>query len=40
MSLEEAAQITGLTADQIRQSAEWIAQPKAGQRTAADHVRL
>ena len=29
-SLEEAAQITGLTADQIRQSAEWIAQPKAG----------
>ena len=29
-SLEEAAQITGLTADQIRKSAEWIAQPKAG----------
>jgi len=29
-SLEEAARITGLTADQIRQSAEWIAQPKAG----------
>jgi arsenite oxidase large subunit len=29
-SLEEAAQITGLTIDQIRQSAEWIAQPKAG----------
>ena len=29
-SLEEAAQITGLTADQIRQSAEWIAQPKTG----------
>ena len=29
-SLEEAAQITGLTVDQIRQSAEWIAQPKAG----------
>jgi arsenite oxidase large subunit len=27
-SLDEAAQITGLTADQIRQSAEWIAQPK------------
>jgi arsenite oxidase large subunit len=29
-SVEEAAQITGLTVDQIRQSAEWIAQPKAG----------
>ena len=29
-SLDEAAQITGLTADQIRQSAEWIAQPKQG----------
>ena len=29
-SLEEAARITGLTADQIRQSAEWIAQPKEG----------
>jgi arsenite oxidase large subunit len=29
-SLEEAAQITGLTVDQIRQSAEWIAEPKAG----------
>ena len=29
-SLEEAAQITGLSVDQIRQSAEWIAQPKAG----------
>lgn len=29
-SLEEAAQITGLTVDQIRQSAEWIAQPKVG----------
>jgi arsenite oxidase large subunit len=29
-SLDEAAQITGLTADQIRQSAEWIAQPKTG----------
>ena len=29
-SLEEAARITGLTADQIRKSAEWIAQPKAG----------
>jgi arsenite oxidase large subunit len=29
-SLGEAAQITGLTADRIRQSAEWIAQPKAG----------
>jgi arsenite oxidase large subunit len=30
VSLEEAARITGLTADQIRQSAEWIAQPKEG----------
>ena len=29
-SLEDAANITGLTADQIRKSAEWIAQPKAG----------
>jgi arsenite oxidase large subunit len=29
-SLEDAAQITGLTPDQIRQSAEWIAQPKQG----------
>ena len=29
-SLEDAARITGLTADQIRQSAEWIAQPKQG----------
>jgi arsenite oxidase large subunit len=29
-SLEDAARITGLTPDQIRQSAEWIAQPKAG----------
>ena len=29
-SLEEAARLTGLTADQIRQSAEWIAQPKQG----------
>src|SRR5579863_8235461 len=30
VTLEEAARITGLTADQIRKSAEWIAQPKAG----------
>jgi arsenite oxidase large subunit len=29
-SLEDAAKVTGLTADQIRKSAEWIAQPKAG----------
>ena len=29
-SLEEAAKITGLTVDQIRKSAEWIAQPKDG----------
>ncbi|KAB0264383.1 arsenate reductase (azurin) large subunit [Microvirga brassicacearum] len=29
-SLEEAARITGLTVDQIRQSAEWMAQPKEG----------
>jgi arsenite oxidase large subunit len=27
---EDAARITGLSADQIRQSAEWIAQPKQG----------
>jgi arsenite oxidase large subunit len=30
VSLDDAARITGLTADQIRQSAEWIAQPKEG----------
>ena len=29
-TVEEAAQITGLTPDQIRRSAEWIAQPKQG----------
>jgi arsenite oxidase large subunit len=29
-SLEDAAKITGLSTDQIRKSAEWIAQPKAG----------
>jgi arsenite oxidase large subunit len=29
-TLAEAAQITGLSVDQIRQSAEWIAQPKQG----------
>ncbi len=29
-TLEEAARVTGLTVDQIRQSAEWIAQPKQG----------
>ena len=29
-TLEEAARITGLSVDQIRRSAEWIAQPKAG----------
>ncbi|WGD53213.1 arsenate reductase (azurin) large subunit [Bradyrhizobium sp. CB1650] len=29
ISLEDAATITGLTADEIRKSAEWIAQPKA-----------
>jgi arsenite oxidase large subunit len=29
-TLEEAARITGLTVEQIRRSAEWIAQPKAG----------
>jgi arsenite oxidase large subunit len=29
-SLDEAARITGLSVDQIRKSAEWIAQPKAG----------
>src|SRR5258706_3957404 len=30
VSLDEAARITGLTPEQIRQSAEWIAQPKEG----------
>jgi arsenite oxidase large subunit len=30
ISLEDAAKITGLTAAQIQKSAEWIAQPKAG----------
>src|SRR6267154_2093676 len=30
VDLNEAARLTGLTADQIRQSAEWLAQPKAG----------
>jgi arsenite oxidase large subunit len=29
-SLDDAARITGLSTDQIRQSAEWIAQPKEG----------
>ena len=29
-SVEEAARITGLTPDEIRKSAEWIAQPKQG----------
>jgi arsenite oxidase large subunit len=29
-SLEEAAHLTGLTVDQIRKSAEWIAEPKPG----------
>ncbi|WP_119388851.1 arsenate reductase (azurin) large subunit [Taklimakanibacter lacteus] len=31
-SLEDAARITGLTVDQIRQSAAWIAEPKDGKR--------
>ncbi len=39
-SLEDAAQITGLSVDQIRQSAEWIAQPKGGGARQAHHVRL
>jgi arsenite oxidase large subunit len=30
VDLNEAARLTGLTADQIRKSAEWIAQPKSG----------
>ena len=34
-SLEEAARITGLTVDQIRQAAEWIAEPKEAARGAA-----
>jgi arsenite oxidase large subunit len=29
-SLDDAARITGLSVDQIRRSAEWIAQPKSG----------
>jgi arsenite oxidase large subunit len=29
-SLEDAAKITGLSVDEIRKSAEWIAQPKSG----------
>ena len=31
-TLEEAAKITGLTVDQIKQSAAWIAEPKDGKR--------
>lgn len=31
-TLEDAAQITGLTVDQIKQSAAWIAEPKDGKR--------
>ena len=31
-TLEQAAEITGLTVDQIRQSAAWIAEPKEGKR--------
>lgn len=31
-SLEDAARITGLSVDEIRRSAEWIAQPKDGKR--------
>jgi arsenite oxidase large subunit len=31
-SLEDAAKITGLTVDQIKQSAAWIAEPKEGKR--------
>jgi arsenite oxidase large subunit len=31
-TLEDAAQITGLTVDQIKQSAAWIAEPKEGKR--------
>ena len=31
-TLEDAAKITGLTVDQIRQSAAWIAEPKDGKR--------
>ena len=29
-TVDQAAQLTGLSVDQIRQSAEWIAQPKDG----------
>lgn len=34
-SLEEAARITGLSVEQIRQSARWIAEPKEGKRRRA-----
>ena len=39
-SLEEAARITGLTVDQIRKSAEWIAQPKQGGAQTPNDVRI
>ena len=39
-SLEEAARLTGLTVDQIRQSAEWIAAAQARRRATAHDVRL
>jgi arsenite oxidase large subunit len=34
-SVEQAAQITGLSADQIRKAAAWIAEPKQGKRRRA-----
>ena len=39
-SLEDAAKITGLTVDQIRTSAEWIAKPKEGGARQPCDVRL
>ena len=39
-SLEDAAKITGLSVDDIRKSAEWIAQAEGWRRPAKDNVRL
>ena len=39
-SLEDAAKITGLSVDDIRKSAEWIAQAEGRRRASTDNVRL
>ena len=39
-SLEDAAKITGLSVDDIRKSAEWIAEPKDGGARRPHYVRL